>query len=117
MTPAALAALASSAYGPNWQSPLAREMSVGLRTVQRWARDGIARPATAAAVRRFIEERRTTALPAPPDDPAADRTAAARAAVAPSVLATAAAAEAAGWPRDEACEAIAAVAAHERHRS
>lgn len=29
--------LAEEIYGPNWQSPLARDLSVPLRTVQRWA--------------------------------------------------------------------------------
>lgn len=37
MTDAAtLAALAGAIYGPHWTAPLARDVSVNLRTAQRW---------------------------------------------------------------------------------
>ena len=37
MTPAELKSLAVPAYGPWWQSQLARDLDVAIRTVQRWA--------------------------------------------------------------------------------
>lgn len=65
-----LATLAASAFGSEWQSALSRGRGVALRTVQRWARDGIAKPDTAAAIRAYLLSRRVVDLPAPPgDDP------------------------------------------------
>ena len=54
MTASELASLATAAYGAQWQSALAREMRIALRTVQRWAADGIPKDATASAVRVFL---------------------------------------------------------------
>ncbi len=55
--------LAESAYGHMWQSALARDMDLNVRTVQRWAVDGIPKDATADRVRAFIGERRRQAGP------------------------------------------------------
>ena len=68
LTSAELAAVASQTYGKRWQSALARDMGVNLRTVQRWAADGIAKPATADNVKRFLTERRVVSIPSPDPD-------------------------------------------------
>lgn len=60
-----LAALATSAFGPEWQSKLARERGIVLRTMQRWARDGIGKPETAVAIRAYLLSRRVIDIPAP----------------------------------------------------
>lgn len=104
MTPAELSALAQRTYGPRWQSALAREMDVAVRTVQRWARDGIDRPATADAVRRFLEERARAIIPAPPEG--VDRDDAAYDMVRPHIEALVRAAEAAGWHPAEVLTAV-----------
>lgn len=65
MTAPELAALASQCYGQRWQSALARDLDVNVRTVQRWAADGIQRQSTADSVRRFLTERRVTTIPGP----------------------------------------------------
>ncbi len=39
-----LSDLGSALYGPFWQSPMARALGVGLRSVQRWAAAGEAPP-------------------------------------------------------------------------
>lgn len=109
MTPAELSALAQRTYGPRWQSALAREMDVAVRTVQRWARDGIDRPATADAVRRFLEERARAIIPAPPEG--VDRDDAAYDMVRPHLEALVRAAEATGWhPAEVLTGAICATA-------
>lgn len=63
MRAADLQSLASAVYGSRWQSQLSREMGVALRTVQRWARDGIDKPAKAGKAR--IEKRALSELPLP----------------------------------------------------
>ena len=75
MTAADLASLASAAYGPQWQSTLSRDMRVALRTVQRWAADGIPKATTAAGVRAFLADRARIKLTGPAagaDDDARD---------------------------------------------
>jgi len=37
MTPALLDEVGRALYGPQWQSEMARELGVAIRTVQRWA--------------------------------------------------------------------------------
>lgn len=66
-----LYALATPVYGPEWQSALARERGVNVRTVQRWAKDGIAKPETAIGIVSYLRSRRIVDLPSPPpsDDP------------------------------------------------
>lgn len=104
-----LSALAQPIYGLRWQSALAREMDVAVRTVQRWARDGIDRPATADAVRRFLEERARAIIPAPPEG--VDRDNAAYDMVRPRIDALVRTAEAAGWhPAEVLTGAICATA-------
>jgi hypothetical protein len=87
-------------------------MNVNLRTVQRWARDGIDRDAMADAVQRFLEARRIATVAAPPrfDGDADGQTEARMIAIAPSVEAILAAAVSAGWRRSDAATAIVAVA-------
>lgn len=103
MTAPELNSRAASVYGNRWQSALGRDMGVALRTVQRWARDGIDKPATAEGVRRFLNERAAGAIAPPPagstdkldrDDACAD-------ALEPAATALVAKAEAAGWSRPE----------------
>lgn len=115
MTRDELHSLASAVYGARWQSRLSRDMSVALRTVQRWARDGIDRTATAEGARRFLEERRVARVAAPPagttdaenrDDDCAD-------ALEPAVLATIAAAADVGWSDAEILAAILTIIVHE----
>ncbi|WP_375455633.1 hypothetical protein [uncultured Methylobacterium sp.] len=65
MTASDLASLASAAYGPQWQSALSREMRIALRTVQRWAADGIPKAATAAGIRAFLTDRARIKLAGP----------------------------------------------------
>ena len=112
MTPGELHILASSVYGPAWQSPLARDMGVALRSVQRWASphgDGVTKTATAESIRRFLDERRLARLPAPPEgtDPNRDedtpfRDDAAYNAMEPPLRALLATAVDRGWNRAEA---------------
>jgi len=68
MSPSDLASLAAAAYGPQWQSALAREMKIALRTVQRWAADGIPKAATAAGVRAFLVDRARIKITGPAAD-------------------------------------------------
>lgn len=107
ISPADLAALAEPVYGPRWQSALARDMSVAVRTVQRWARDGVDRPATAESVRRFLEERRRLTIAPPPEGE--DRDDAAYDEMRPRVDALVSAAEAAGWHPAEVLSGLLAV--------
>ena len=67
LTATQLEELASEAFGPNWQSALARDRCVAVRTVQRWAKDGIAKPETAGAIRAYLLSRTVVSLPAKPD--------------------------------------------------
>lgn len=55
--------LAGAAFGPQWQSALARDRGVSVRTVQRWARDGIAKPETAEAIHAYLTTRTVVSLP------------------------------------------------------
>lgn len=104
MTPSDLQSLAASVYGARWQSQLGRDMGIALRTVQRWARDGIDKTATAEGVRRFLEERRIARIAAPPDGTtdADDRDDACRDAIEPAIQSVLAAAGDIGWHRAEA---------------
>lgn len=83
-------------------------MSVALRTVQRWARDGIDKPATAENVRRFLERRRTARIAPPPAGTSAsdDRDDACYEAMAPAVTALMSAARDVGWQEAEAAVAV-----------
>lgn len=112
MTPSELQSMASATYGARWQSQLSRDMGVALRTVQRWARDGIDKPATAEGVRRFLEERRVARIAAPPagTTPDDDRDEACYDALEPGITSLLAAAEDIGWMRVEAqCAGLAAL--------
>lgn len=108
MTPADIQSIASAVYGARWQSQLSRDMGVALRTVQRWARDGIDKTATAEGVRRFLEERRIARIAPPPagTTDADDRDDACRDALEPAVTAIVAAARDAGWHEGEAQVAV-----------
>ena len=118
MTPSELHSLASGCYGSRWQSQLARDMGIALRTVQRWARDGISKPATSEGVRRFLEERRISRIAAPPEGttPDQDRDVACSAALRPAVTALVAAAVDVGWHPAEAVTTVLAVAVDEMLR-
>ena len=50
MTAAELNDLARAVFGERWQSALSRELGVPLRTVQRWAAEGIPKKIVADAV-------------------------------------------------------------------
>lgn len=114
MTAAELAALASQCYGQFWQSPLAREMTVNVRTVQRWAADGIQKASTAENVRRFLTDRRVVSVPAPtaglPED---ERDDACHDALAQPLTALAMAADNQGWHPAEVWTAILAITAEQ----
>lgn len=105
-----LASAASTVYGEDWQTPLARDTKIALRTVQRWKRDGIPLIGTAEYVRRFLEERRLSRVA---DAPAEDRDEACYDALAPGVRALIAAAADSGWHPAEAVTAVFAVVVDE----
>lgn len=65
LSPDELAALATPVFGSEWQSALARARGVAIRTVQRWAKDGIHKPETAVAIRAYLLSRRVIDLPPP----------------------------------------------------
>jgi hypothetical protein len=115
MTSADLHSLASAVYGSRWQSQLARDMGLALRTVQRWAANGIDKPATVEGVRRFLEERRIARIPSPPPgtSPNDDRDDACCDALRPAVEAMVAAAADVGWHQAESLTAILAYTAQE----
>lgn len=96
-----LEALAQGAYGQQWQSALARDMDIGVRTVSRWAAAGIGKALTAERVRSFLAERRLTKLVGPGDGLTVEDV------LGPRIEALLAAAEAAGWDRAEAAQAVA----------
>lgn len=108
MTSAEFHSLASTVYGARWQSQLSRDMGIALRTIQRWARDGIDKTATAEGVRRFLEERRVSRMAYPPEGttPEDDRDDACYEAVRPSIMAIMAAATDIGWSEAETLTAI-----------
>lgn len=55
-----LAECGEALYGPRWQSDLARDLAVSIRTVQRWAVDGDGMPqGVYADLRRLMRERAT----------------------------------------------------------
>lgn len=111
MTAAELAALASQCYGQFWQSPLSREMDVNVRTVQRWAADGIQRTATAENVRRFLTDRRVVSIQPPASSMSEEeRDDACYDAMKSPLTALAAAADSQGWHPAEVWVAILAVA-------
>lgn len=58
-------------YGPEWQTPLAADLKVSLRTVQRWA-SGTMQPPDVRAELAEICRRRAAALTALADQLAAD---------------------------------------------
>jgi len=97
LRPEALAALATSTFGSEWQSALARERGVAVRTVQRWAKDGIAKPETAAAIVAYLQSRRVVTLPPPPDGTPDVRDDAAYAAMAALLDTMIAAGQPLGW--------------------
>lgn len=108
LTPAELSSLAQPIYGPRWQSALAREMSVAVRTAQRWARDGVERQTTADGVRRFLEERARQVVSPPAIS--GDRDAQAYAEMRPRIEAMVRAATAVGWhPAEVTTAALAAI--------
>lgn len=117
MTAAELAALASQCYGQRWQSALARDMNVNVRTVQRWKTDGIEKQATADNVRRFLTERRVVTIP-PPDLALSEdeRDDACYDAMEPVVSAMARAADDQGWHPAEVWVAILAIASDNIYR-
>jgi hypothetical protein len=92
-----LAALATSVYGSEWQSALARERRVAVRTVQRWAKDGIAKPETAIGIRAYLLSRRIVDLPPPLSDDPEERDDAAHLVVAVVLDAVSDAGRAVGW--------------------
>ena len=104
MTPEQLKSLAGAVYGAKWQSALARDMGINVRTVQRWASAGIDREAIAHNVRRFLDERRIARIPGPPANtcPDDDRDDAVYDALSPAIQAVVAAAHDAGWSTHEA---------------
>lgn len=117
MTAAELAALASQCYGHRWQSALARDMNINVRTVQRWKTDGIEKQATADNVRRFLTERRVVTIP--PPDPAMsedDRDDACYDALKISLEVFARAADDQGWHPAEIWVAILAIATDNIYR-
>lgn len=116
MTAPELAALASQCYGQRWQSALARDMNVAVRTVQRWAADGIERQATADNVRRFLIERRVVSIAGPAAGLSEDeRDDACYEALEPPLSAIAAAADDQGWHPAEVWTAIMAIAVDRMH--
>jgi hypothetical protein len=111
MTAAELAALASQCYGQRWQSALARDMNINVRTVQRWAADGIDKPATASNVRRFLTERRVVSIPTPdPTLSEEERDDACYNAMEPPLAALTSAADDQGWHPAEIWVAVLAIA-------
>ena len=108
MTAAELHSLAATTYGARWQSQLARDMNIALRTIQRWSADGIHKPATAEGVRRFLEERRVARIAPPPAGSSAenDRDDACRDALEPGMTALLTAAVDVGWHPGEAMVAM-----------
>jgi hypothetical protein len=119
MTPSDIQSLASAVYGARWQSQLSRDMGVALRTVQRWARDGIEKTATAEGVRRFLEERRVARMAPPPEGTTAedDRDDACRDAIEPPITAILAAAQDVGWHEGESLVAMLAAIIDRMRRS
>lgn len=73
MTPTELARLASAAYGQQWQSALSRDMRINLRSIQRWASDGIPKVETANGIRAFLVARARTKIDPPPAGATADQ--------------------------------------------
>ncbi len=70
ITAAEIDVMGRAAYGPLWQSALAREIGVDSRTVRRWAQEGVGKLSTAANVRAHLLSRRVITLPPPAgDDP------------------------------------------------
>lgn len=117
MTAADLAALASQCYGQRWQSPLSREMNVNVRTVQRWARDGIEKVATADNVRRFLMDRRVVSIPSPDATLSeAERDDACYDAIEAPLSVLASAADDQGWHPAEIWVAVLAIAADNIYR-
>lgn len=103
-----LHSLAGAVYGARWQSQMARDMGIALRTVQRWASHGIDKTPTADSVRRFLEGRRVSRISGPPEDstPDDDRDRECHDSLAPAVQALVAAATDVGWSSDEALIAV-----------
>jgi hypothetical protein len=118
MTGPELQSIATAVYGARWQSQLSRDMGIALRTVQRWARDGIDKPATSEGVQRFLEERRIARIAAPPGGSTQndDRDDLCFDAVEPGITALIAAAETIGWARSETLSAIFALIISEIER-
>ena len=96
----ALDAIAQGVYGALWQSAMARDLNIALRTVQRWRAEGIGKPVTADRIRLFLAERRLTAVAGPDGGLALSDI------LGPRIEALVAAAEDAGWDRAEIVQAI-----------
>lgn len=115
MTPADLRSLAAPLYGNHgWQSRLAREWGVAIRTVQRWA-SGVTpiHADTARRLRAFLEERARQKVNPPPADGYTSRDDDAYDEMRPRIQALVAAATVAGWHQAETLTAILAVTVDE----
>lgn len=97
MTPTDLGNLASSIWGPEWQTPLSRERGIAIRTVQRWAKEGIPRATTALAILAYLKSRRVIDIPMPEALEDADRDDEANVAMVPIVASIIDAGRAVGW--------------------
>ena len=108
MTAEDLHAKAGAVYGSRWQSQIARDMGIALRSVQRWARDGIEKKTTAAAVEHFLEQRRVAKIAPPPENTTSPnvRDAACYEAISPGVTAIMAAGRDTGWGEAELTAAL-----------
>lgn len=103
--------LASAAYGPRWQSRLARDTGIALRTIQRWTKTGIVKSDLSERIRQFLEERRIARIAAPPGgtSPDQDRDDDCYSAVEPGIATLIATAETAGWEWAEIVTAVIAI--------
>lgn len=63
MTADLLRTVGSALYGPDWQAPLATDLHIGLRTMQRWAAgDGVIPDRLAAELADICEAHGTTLM-------------------------------------------------------
>lgn len=60
-----LQSLSTGVYGRHWMSALARDFGVNARTVQRWAKSGVANDETARRLRDYLENRRRSIVDGP----------------------------------------------------
>ncbi len=60
MTPTLFRAIGTALYGPQWQSEMARQLDVALRTVQRWSAGSSPVPdSIRPELRTLMDEQRT----------------------------------------------------------